>query len=288
MHARQERSGFTLVELLVVIAIVGILIGLLLPAINAAREAGRRAACSNNLRQTGLAIIAYTETYGTYPRLCVNSPATGMFIHILPFCEFNQVYKQYNFRYAWNTTQNQQSVQTSISVLICPSAPSNRKYISDYAPSSQMSSNIYDQLIQNKKIVARSNYFGLFAPIATGISSPKKVTDGVSHTLMLFEDGGRPLKYDAQRVLQSGTVPGAQWADAENYFDINSVICGNGDQVVNCSNDNETYSFHRSGCNFLYGDGAVRFQPERMNIETYLALFTRAAGDNVNGPDSPL
>jgi len=70
-------------------------------------------------------------------------------------------------------------------------------------------------------------------------------------------------------------------------FFSNSMICGDGDQIVNCMNDNENYSFHRGGCNFLYGDGAVRFSSERMNIDTFVSMFTRAAGDNVNGTDSP-
>jgi prepilin-type N-terminal cleavage/methylation domain-containing protein len=103
----KRNRGFTLVELLVVIAIIGILVALLLPAIQAAREAARRAQCTNNLKQIGLGILNHHDTFGRFPSAGTNSPdfwtapATGITagfprygwgFQILPYVEETALY----------------------------------------------------------------------------------------------------------------------------------------------------------------------------------------------------
>ncbi|MEX1039243.1 MAG: DUF1559 domain-containing protein [Pirellulaceae bacterium] len=114
---RTRKSGFTLVELLVVIAIIGVLVALLLPAVQQAREAARRMQCSNNLKQIGLALHNYHDTFNTFPPGGLwnldtpwmltdggsNMEKGTIMVFLLPFIEQGAIYDSIDFS---STTQN--------------------------------------------------------------------------------------------------------------------------------------------------------------------------------------
>lgn len=123
----RPRCGFTLVELLVVIAIIGILVALLLPAIQAAREAARRSQCSNNLKQLGVAMHNFHDTYSRFPRnykqVGGNAwEALSSNYFLLPFIEQQALYDQgesdpQNWGWTYGTLMN-----TPIATFRCPSS----------------------------------------------------------------------------------------------------------------------------------------------------------------------
>jgi prepilin-type N-terminal cleavage/methylation domain-containing protein len=151
-EAKNQRPGFTLIEVLVVISIIAVLIALLLPAVQAARGAARRAQCSNNLKQIGLALQLYERTYSSFPPGAITlqeSPLDcnsfserrghGIFTMLLPEIEQQAVYNTINFDFAAVGTQgtihagaiNYTGLSTTIASYACPadngqSAPLNK------------------------------------------------------------------------------------------------------------------------------------------------------------------
>jgi prepilin-type N-terminal cleavage/methylation domain-containing protein len=149
MFRRPRSRAFTLVELLVVIAIIGILVALLLPAVQAAREAARRMQCSNNLKQMGLAVHNYHDTYKVFPPAKLNSGSqnalpgasvrfpegvrnhTG-WLFLLPFFEQTALHGKINFSLASNNSNgfsglpnpdasaNTPNLKQRMSMLECP------------------------------------------------------------------------------------------------------------------------------------------------------------------------
>ncbi len=130
-----HRRAFTLIELLVVIAIIAVLIGLLLPAVQAAREAARRAQCVNNLKQIGLGIHNFESTHSALPR-SGEHPVTwtdgkiyktqdyhSAFTMILPFMEQTNSFNAFNLDLRYNLPANFTASASAINSFLCPTNP---------------------------------------------------------------------------------------------------------------------------------------------------------------------
>lgn len=120
-----RRNGFTILELIVVIAVIGILIALLLPAVRTAGPAARRTVCMNNLKQIGLALHNYHDTYGGFPPAYITD-ADGKPLHswrvlILPFLDQAPLYDRIDLTKPWNDPANAEVSQILPQIYACPS-----------------------------------------------------------------------------------------------------------------------------------------------------------------------
>jgi prepilin-type N-terminal cleavage/methylation domain-containing protein/prepilin-type processing-associated H-X9-DG protein len=270
--------GFTLLELLTVLAIIGVLVSLLLPAIQSIREASRRVDCCNNLRQIGLAILAYEEGHQFFPPSHTRDPDHGVLALLLPYLEERAAYQRYDFDSHWDSHENRAARELDVPVFICPSAPGERHYISDYGACLSINSRVYRPLIDSGAITPRQSWVSIIQDYSRPTAAAE-VHDGLSNSFLFFEDGGRPFRY-VGRQREPGEQTGGLWADHRGYFCVH-VLCNN-TQMTNCSNLNEIYSFHPGGCNYAYGDGGVRFHRQSIDPEVFVSLFTMAAGDLVS------
>ena len=272
------RNAFTLVELLVVIAIVGVLVALLLPAVQAARESARRASCTNNMRQLGLAVINFTDAHGKLPVSnrpggSTTSPRYSWALMMLPYFEEQNIYEQYDQSQNWSKatavasygTPNAQLVAKPLAVFQCPSTPDNNRLDGDSQfwtlgypdwASSQCAApadyspicNVEQRLVSTGLVDNAPDLTGLMLRNVT--CTLKQVTDGTSSTIMLAESAGRPAVY--RKTTKVGDLPfhrtnGGGWGRAASDFGLDgSSPDGStlpGPCAVNCTNGEDVYNF---------------------------------------------
>ncbi len=307
-NIRDRRAAFTLIELLVVIAVIGVLIALLLPAVQSAREAARRAQCSNNLKQIGLGMHAYHATHDVFPpgyitgteTANINSPETGpgwgWATMLLNNLEQSAAYNAANFSVPITVPASQTIRTVSLSVFLCPSSTggsgpvvlknaAGANLVTDLSPGQYVASagqlEVEEFPAQNNGLFYRNSRIGV-----------RDVQDGTSTTLMAGE--------------RSRNVADATWVGVIPY----SRVCTNPKwKVKDCETANvmvlghtgpspdqhwvdvpnykgagadDFWSLHSGGCNFLFADGSVRFIKESVDPRVFSFLSTRAGGEVVS------
>jgi prepilin-type N-terminal cleavage/methylation domain-containing protein len=315
---KRRACGFTLVELLVVIAIIGILVAMLLPAVQAAREAARRAQCQNNFKQLGLAALNYEltkkELPPSYLRIYAGVPLRpkghSTLTFVLPYIEETTLADAYDWNQDWNQIDatkpldNNKITKTRVPSFICPTVADARlEYPGtfDYGVCDLMLVNGgygLDELITSGAVMARPNSNGryesmLYTSVKNSGSANEKfnmpklrhATDGTSQTFMWFESGGRPILHEAGKPKANArgeallTQGGDSWGNYENWYSVHDR-CGN--SFMNCHNNEEIYSFHEGGSFYGMGDGAVRFFVDSIDPDVFVSLFTRNGGDVID------
>lgn len=297
--ARVSRRGFTLVELLVVIAIIGVLVALLLPAVQSAREAARRMSCSNHLKQLGLAMHNYHDTYGKFPFGWSNRGA-GWSAMILPMIEQKNLYDTLSFHESdnWDTyAPNEAVCSTLIPALRCPSAAIPRHVdnqgITGRVPATYrgVASSTADSDDPGTSAVGRSLENSDLEGIFYGDSVIRfaDILDGSSNTYMLGECYWDTFSQDGNQMdfWYIGSPQVDPWPSATEFSEFvgSTGVPYNARKIVSTSGyvkELSFSSFHPNGAMFTLSDGSVRFVSFNIDGATYKAFGSRNGGEAVS------
>jgi prepilin-type N-terminal cleavage/methylation domain-containing protein len=307
-------KGFTLVELLVVITIIGLLVSLLLPAVQAAREAGRRIQCANQMRQLAIASHNYHATWNTFePGIDhATSNRTSLYVILLPFIENGAFYLQWIAANADRSTL----AGTVISSLVCPSdriATNPVSHGGTYYGLTSYGGNAgtrsFCSTISSSALKADGIFFevGQYSYPVNGQRTVRiaDIKDGTSQTLLFGERSHDDPNFDSfaaagyengQPMGQFGfwTSSCGSWALADvtlsGYVSINDTISvpyANAAALNPPANSSTAFQYyadqrlcafgscHPSGANFATADGATHFVNDSIALNILQALCTR-------------
>ncbi|NBS32073.1 MAG: DUF1559 domain-containing protein, partial [Planctomycetia bacterium] len=280
-YPRSTRPAFTLIELLVVIAIIGVLVGLLLPAVQQAREAARRTACSNNMKQLGLGLHNYAHNHrerlptgwvGEYESGEIHGDeglGWGWASQILPFMEENAIYDGIDFNQAIGHANNAAARVAVVSTFLCPSDSfgTNKLFFPGDDGAGSNDDEEAPDATPGTVQYARSNYPNGTFVANTGLDKGiyfRHFTDGLSKTIAVGERDSR--------------MGGSLWIGmAEGKSAAASRVVGVGEHMFNSADPHfeDFYSQHPSGINVVFADGHVAFISDSMTESVFQALATR-------------
>ena len=300
----RSHRAFTLVELLVVIAIIATLIGLLLPAVQSAREASRRSACSNNQKQLGLAMHNYHNAKRSLPPgskqftnaagSAVKSPTVAF---LLPFIEERGRADLYDFKKAWD-------VQVAVVGQLIPAY----QCASDISRMMDVAQGVGGDRKGNYGVNWGQNTFG--QPVPTALAQAKapfaanygakfsEITDGTSKTLMLMEmiqapsDSGQTVDRRARIWNPNGGSYQLVTKFAPNTKEDDVSYCADRPEMglpctpttADASCSIVARSKHAGGVTTAFCDGSVRFVDDAVDLTIWKAASSISQGEAVSLP----
>lgn len=288
-HGSQPiRVGFTLVELLVVIAIIAMLVAILLPAVQSARESGRKTQCANNLRQIGIALKSYHSQYSKYPagsQIPPRDVGLSWRVEILPYLELNSVYDEINPA-AGPNGESLAPAKLGIPGFVCPSQGETPRNRCDY--SGVMGTGTTKFVTEDNRACGWYATDGFLFPDSA--VSDAHVKDGQSQTFAIGERVyfNRKSWVDGSDWVGSPARKSCVYSAKNAIWPINSQGTSGyfvGDQSVPPEqrkvllNDLMFSSAHPQGTHFLLVDGSVHFVAENIDFTIYQAYATVAGGE---------
>jgi prepilin-type N-terminal cleavage/methylation domain-containing protein/prepilin-type processing-associated H-X9-DG protein len=288
-----SRRAFTLVELLVVIAIIGLLVSLLLPAVQAARESGRRTQCSNNLKQIGIAFQNYHDTFLSFPNNPHDNTLMGgsCFVSILGHLDQADQFDRYDFSKANTDLYNQRVVSQRIPGYICPSAVFNRDVPSAAGcDSNNRAPGTYAVCMGNGDpygtIAGGNPTNGAINNLGSGRTRMADILDGTAHTFLGGEsDWNLPdYKFTSGPCLGQQRWGFSYWSSpyplatgfTTRYAFNPKMLNGNSNLLASFRSD------HLGGVQMLWVDGHVAFVPEVVSPALLASWASRNGGEPVS------